>query len=196
MAYSIFYTLFTTNNQILLDDGNEVDFNFIALKTKGYKCTLTQKESITALAMSIASTTDTALAVTGDTRNVEVFYCTHCHKSYYTKKKCWMLYPHLKQQAKTKKGHHRLSSKKRKTYKNNNKSDNPMGLITHFKMTASNNTGNLLHTQWTVNTGYSCYITYSQEHFISYKAISKSSVHIKGLGGTLCILIDKGTVKL
>jgi hypothetical protein len=34
-AYSIFYTSFTTNNQILLgDDGGEVDFDFVALKAK------------------------------------------------------------------------------------------------------------------------------------------------------------------
>jgi len=95
----------------------------------------------------MALTTDTALAVTGNTRNIEVLYCTHCHKSYYIKEKCWMLYPHLKQQTKTKKRRHRLSSKKRKIHKNNNKSDDPVGLIIHFGMTASNDTGNFLHTQ-------------------------------------------------
>jgi len=96
MAYSIFYTSFTTNNQILLDNGNEVNFDFIVLKAKGYKCTLTQKESIAVLAVSMASITDTALITTSDTRNIKVPYYTHCHKSYYTKEKCWTLYPHLK----------------------------------------------------------------------------------------------------
>jgi hypothetical protein len=96
--------------------------------------------------VSIVLTTDTALTVTSNTKNIKVPYCTHCHKSYYTKEKCWTLYPHLKQQAKARKKHRRLSSKKRKTYKNNNKLDNPVGLITHFKITVNNNTGNLLHT--------------------------------------------------
>ncbi len=80
-AYSIFYTSFTTNNQILPDDDrNEVDFDFVALKAKGYERTLAQEESVAALAVSIASTTGTALAATGDTKNIEVPYCTHCHK--------------------------------------------------------------------------------------------------------------------
>ena len=88
-VYSIFYTSFTTNNQILPNnDRDEVDFDFVALKTKGYERTLAQEESVAALAVSTALTTGTALAATGDTRNIEVPYCTHCHKSYYTKEKC------------------------------------------------------------------------------------------------------------
>ena len=70
----------------------------------------------------------------------------YCHKSYHTKEKCWILYPYLKQQAKAKKGHRRLSNKKRKTYKDNNKSDNPIGLIIHFGITANSNINNLLYT--------------------------------------------------
>ena len=57
-----------------------------------------------------------------------------------------MLYLHLKQQAKAEKKHHRLSNKKRKTYKDNNKLNSPIGLITHFKIIANNNISNLLHT--------------------------------------------------
>ena len=57
-----------------------------------------------------------------------------------------MLYPHLKQQANAKKECRGLSSKKRKIYKNNNELDEPIGLITHFGMTANNNTDNLLYT--------------------------------------------------
>ena len=57
-----------------------------------------------------------------------------------------MLYLHLKQQAKAKKGRRRLFNKKRKTYKDNNKLDSPIGLIIHFKITANNNTNNLLYT--------------------------------------------------
>ena len=57
-----------------------------------------------------------------------------------------MLYPHLKQQAKAKKGYYRLFNKKRKTYKNNNKLDNPIGLIIYFKITANIIINNLLYT--------------------------------------------------
>ena len=68
------------------------------------------------------------------------------YKFYYTKEKCQMLYLYLKQQAKAKKGHRGLFSKKRKTYKNNNELNKPIGLITHFKITVNNNTSNLLYT--------------------------------------------------
>ena len=57
-----------------------------------------------------------------------------------------MLYLHLKQQAKAEKERHGLSSKKRKTYKDDNKLDKPIGLIIYFKMTANNNINNLLYT--------------------------------------------------
>jgi hypothetical protein len=92
-VYSIFYTLFTINNQILLDDNRgEVDFNFIALKVKGYKRTLVQEESATVLTASIATITilitSIVLAATGNIRNIKVPYYTHCYKSYYTKEKC------------------------------------------------------------------------------------------------------------
>ena len=86
------------------------------------------------------------LTATSDIKNIKVPYYIYCHKSYYTKEKCWILYPHLKQQAKAKKGYCRLFNKKRKTYKDNNKLDNPIGLITHFGMTANSNTNNLLYT--------------------------------------------------
>ena len=91
--YSIFYTLFTTNNQILLDDNKgEVNFNFIALKAKGYKRTLIQKESVTILTASMAIITilitSIAIIVISDTKNIKVPYYIYCHKSYYTKEKC------------------------------------------------------------------------------------------------------------
>ena len=98
------------------------------------------------LVVSTALTTGTTLAATGDTRNIEVPYYTHYYKSYYTKEKCWTLYPYLKQQAKTRKERRGLSSKKRKIYKDNDKLDDPVGLIIYFRITANNNTGNLLHT--------------------------------------------------
>ena len=90
--------------------------------------------------------TNTILAATSDTKNIKVPYYTYYYKSYYTKEKCQTLYPYLKQQAKAGKGRRRLSSKKRKTYKDNNKLDNPIGLIIYFGITANNNTSNLLYT--------------------------------------------------
>ena len=69
------------------------------------------------LVVFIVSTTGTALVATGDIRNIKFPYCTHCHKSYYTKEKCWILYLHLKQQVKAEKGRRGPSDKKRKTYK-------------------------------------------------------------------------------
>ena len=90
--------------------------------------------------------TSIILIITSNTKNIKVRYCTHCYKSYYTKEKCQTLYLYLKQQAKAKKEYHRLFNKKRKTYKDNNKLDSPISLITHFKITANNNINNLLHT--------------------------------------------------
>lgn len=196
-AYSIFYTSFTTNNQILPDDdGNEVDFDFVALKAKGHERTLAQEDSVAVLALSTASTTNTALMATGDVRNVEIPYCTHCHKSYHTKEKCWALHPHLKQQVKARKERRGQLSKKRKTPEQDEDSDDPVGLIAHLGLTANNDTGNLLHTQWAVDTACSRHITHSREHFISYEAIPESSAHVKGLGGMSCAPIGRGTVKL
>ena len=57
-----------------------------------------------------------------------------------------MLYPYLKQQAKAKKEYCGLFNKKRKTYKDNNKLDSPIGLIIYFKMIVNNNISNLLYT--------------------------------------------------
>ena len=85
------------------------------------------------------------LTATGNIKNIKVPYYTHCYKSYYTKEKCWILYLYLKQQAKAKKGHCGLFNKKRKIYKDNNKLDNPIGLIIYFRMTVNNNINNLLY---------------------------------------------------
>ena len=86
------------------------------------------------------------LTATGNTKNIKVPYYIYCYKSYYTKEKCQILYLYLKQQAKARKGYYRLFNKKRKTYKDNNKLDNPIGLIIHFRMTVNSNTNNLLYT--------------------------------------------------
>ena len=86
------------------------------------------------------------LIAISNTKNIKIPYYIYCHKSYYTKEKCWILYLYLKQQAKAKKGYYGLSNKKRKTYKDNNKLNNPIGLIIHFKMTANSNINNLLYT--------------------------------------------------
>ena len=86
------------------------------------------------------------LMAIGNTKNIKVSYCIYCHKSYYIKEKCWILYLHLKQQAKAKKGYYKLSNKKRKTYEDNNKLNNPIGLIIHFRMIANSNINNFLYT--------------------------------------------------
>ena len=83
---------------------------------------------------------------TGNIKNIKVPYYIYCHKSYYTKEKCWILYLYLKQQTKAKKGYYGLFNKKWKTYKDNNKLNNPIGLIIHFKITANSNINNLLYT--------------------------------------------------
>ena len=85
------------------------------------------------------------LTATSNIKNIKIPYCMYCHKSYYTKEKCWILYLYLKQQAKARKGYCRLSNKKREIYKDNNKSDNPIGLIIHFRMIANSNINNLLY---------------------------------------------------
>ena len=85
------------------------------------------------------------LAVISNIKNIKVLYYMHCYKSYYTKEKCWILYLYLKQQAKAKKGYCGLFNKKRKTYKDNNKLNNSIGLIIHFRMIANSNINNLLY---------------------------------------------------
>ena len=90
--------------------------------------------------------TGIVLAVTGNTKNIKVLYCIYCHKSYHTKEKCWILYLYLKQQAKAGKGYCGLFNKKRKIYKDNNKLNNPINLIIHFKITVNSNINNLLYT--------------------------------------------------
>ena len=86
------------------------------------------------------------LMATGNIRNIKVLYYMYCYKSYYTKEKCWILYLYLKQQAKARKGYCGLFNKKRKTYKDNNKLDNPIGLIIYFRITVNSNINNLLYT--------------------------------------------------
>ena len=101
---------------------------------------------IVSIVITTIPITSIVLTATGDIKNIKVPYCIYCYKSYHTKEKCWILYLYLKQQAKAKKGHHRLFNKKRKTYKDNNKLNNPIGLIIYFRMTVNSNINNLLYT--------------------------------------------------
>ena len=109
-----------------------------------------KKKGVTVLTVFIVIATTIIVSIIlvaiRNTKNIKVPYYIHCYKSYYTNGKCWILYLYLKQQAKAGGEYHKLFSKKRKTYKNNNKLDNLIGLIIHFKITVKNNTGNLLHT--------------------------------------------------
>ena len=97
------------------------------------------------MAMTTILITGIVLAATGNTKNIKVPYYIYCHKSYYIKEKCQILYPHLKQQVKARKGYRGLFNKKRKTYKDNNKLDNPIGLIIYFRMTVNSDINNLLY---------------------------------------------------
>ena len=76
---------------------------------------------------------------------------------------------------------------KKRKQNDDDDSDDPVGLIAHFGMTANNDSGNLLHTQWAIDTACSRHITHSREHFISYEEIPESACHIKGLGGAFLL---------
>ena len=98
------------------------------------------------MAITTILITGIVLVATSDIRNIKVPYCIYCYKSYHTKEKCWILYLYLKQQTKARKGCCRLFNKKRKTYEDNNKLNNPIGLIIYFRMTVNSNINNLLYT--------------------------------------------------
>jgi hypothetical protein len=68
--------------------------------------------------------------------------------------------------------------------------------VAYFSIAATNNTNNLLYTQWIVNTACSCYITYLKEHFVLYTLITQSSTVIKGLADVSVLLIKINTVKI
>jgi hypothetical protein len=123
-----------------------------------------------------------------DTKQIEVLYYTHYNKLYHNVQKCYILYPNLKPESAD------IKKPKRSRAKTGNKSDSSVSLIAHFGMTVTSDTNSLLHIQWIVDTVYSCYITHTREHFISYTLIVQSAAVVKGLGGVSVTLIKKGTV--
>jgi hypothetical protein len=165
-AYSVFYTTLTTNYQILLSNNNNtIDFNTVALKTKGHKKTLQQQEQQESAITNVAITAQTAI-VSQDTKQIKVPYCTHYNKPYHNVRKCYIL--HLK----LKNNNSRKRKPKRQKVKTNNKSDGLIGLIAYFSIAATSDTNSLLHTQWIVDTTCSRHITHSREHFVLYTSIT------------------------
>jgi hypothetical protein len=140
LAYSVFYTTLTTNYQILpSDNDNTIDFDAIALKTKGHKKTLQQQEQQESAVANVAITAQTAI-VSQDTKQIEVPYCTHCNKLYHNVRKCYILHPELKD------SNSRKRKPKRQRVETGNESDGSIGLVAYFGMAATSDTGSLLHT--------------------------------------------------
>jgi hypothetical protein len=61
---------------------------------------------------------------------------------------------------------------------------------------SSDDTSNLLATQWAIDTACSRHITHSKAHFIKYEPLITGGAQVKGLGGTSCPAIGRGTVKI
>jgi hypothetical protein len=159
------------------------------LKTKGHKKTLQQQEQQESAVANVATVAQTAI-VSQDTKQIEVPYCTHCNKLYHNVQKCYILHPELKN------SNSRKRKPKRQRVKTGNKSDSSIGLVAHFGITATSDTGSLLHTQWIVDTACSRHITHSREHFVSYTPITQSPTVVRGLAGASVSPIRIGTVKI
>jgi hypothetical protein len=190
LVYSVFYTTLTTNYQILpSDNNNTIDFDAVALKTKGHKKTLQQQEQQESAVANVATVAQTAM-VSQDTKQIEVPYCTHCNKLYHNVRKCYILHPELKN------SNSRKRKPKRQRVETGNKSDGSIGLVAYFSMAATSNTDSLLYTQWIVDTACSRHITHLREHFVLYTPITQSPIVIRGLAGVSVSPIRIGTVKV
>ena len=128
--------------------------------------------------------------VSRDTKQIEVPYCTHCNKPYHNVRKCYILHPELKD------SNSRKRKPKRQRVETGNESDGSIGLVAHFGMAATSDTGSLLHTQWIIDTACSRHITHSREHFVSYTPITQSPTVVRGLAGASVSPIGIGTVKI
>jgi hypothetical protein len=189
-AYSVFYTILTTNYQILpSDNNNTIDFDAVALKTKGHEKTLRQQEQQESAVANVATTAQTAM-VSQDTKQIKVPYCTHYNKPYHNVRKCYILHPELKN------SNSRKRKPKRQRVETGNESDGSIGLVAHFGMAATSDTDSLLYTQWIVDTACSRHITHSREHFILYTPITQSPTVVRGLAGASVSPIRIGTVKI
>lgn len=201
-AYNTFHTSFTTNNQILPDENGEgaVTFDFVFLKVKAEEKALaqrdaTQVQALAAQASTITPATDTALAASINTKLVEAPWCTHCNKPYHTKDNCFVLHPHLKRKSNNR--YPRFGQKSKRPRRDDDDSDDPVAMIASLGMAASSDdTSNLLASQWAIDTACSRHITHSKPHFIKYESLVTGAAQIKGLGGTSCPAVGRGTVKI
>jgi hypothetical protein len=140
LAYSVFYTTLTINYQILpSNNDNTIDFDAVALKTKGHEKTLQQQEQQESAIANVATTAQTAM-VSQDTKQIEVPYCTHCNKPYHNVRKCYILHPELKN------SNSRKTKPKRQRVETGNKSDGSIGLVAYFSMAVTSDTDSLLYT--------------------------------------------------
>ena len=139
--------------------------------------------------------TDTALATSENTKLIEAPWCTHCNKSYYTKDNCFVLHPYLKRKSNNRNS--RSGPKNKRPKRDDDDSDDPVVMIASLGMAASSDdTSNLLATQWAIDTACSYYITHSKAYFIKYELLITRGALIKGLGGTSCPAIGRGTVNI
>jgi hypothetical protein len=109
------------------------------LKTKGHEKTLQQQEQQESAVANVATTAQTAI-VSQDTKQIEVPYYTHCNKLYHNVRKCYILHPKLKN------SNSRKRKSKRQRVETDNESDGSIGLVAHFGIAVTSDTGSLLHT--------------------------------------------------
>ena len=152
-------------------------------------------QALAAQATTTSPTTNTALAASENIKLIEAPWCTHCNKPYHTRDSCFVLHPHLNRKSNNRNSC--FGQKNKRPRRDDDDSDNPVAMIASLGMAASSDdTSNLLATQWATDTASSCYITYSKAHFIKYKPLITGGALIKRLGDTSCPAIGRGTVKI
>jgi hypothetical protein len=130
--------------------------------------------------------------VSENTKLVEAPWCTHCKKSYHTKDNCFMLHPHLKRKSNNRNS--RSNQKNKRLRRDDDDSDDPVAMIASLGMAASSEL--VLATQWAIDTACSRHIIHFKAHFIKYEPLITGGAQVKGLGGTSCPAIGRGTVKI
>jgi hypothetical protein len=106
-----------------------------------------------------------------------------------------VLYLHLKGKSNNRNSRLRQRNNKRPR-RDDDGSDDLIAMITSLGMAASlNDMSTQLATQWAIDTACSRHITHSKTHFIKYEPLITGGALIKGLWGTSCPAIGRGTVK-